>query len=100
LSQHIGEVCKAISPTRHSLEQHGVAQKINSSLLSRNLFRKDTMKTGFGQLGQRAVSRYFYQKAFEHFKAIKQNEVYQNALWYLFFGTWCDEDSDNLLLCR
>jgi hypothetical protein len=58
------------------------------------------MKTGFAQLGQSVVSRHFYEKAFEHFKAIKENKVYQNALWYLFFGTWCDQESDNLLLCR
>jgi hypothetical protein len=58
------------------------------------------MRTSFAQSGQWIVSRYFYEKAFEHFKAIKQNEVYQNALWYLFFGTSFDQDSDNLLLCR
>src|SRR6266404_1247299 len=58
------------------------------------------MKSGFAQSGQSIVSRQFYEAAFEHFKAIKQNQVYQNALWYLFFGTWCDDESDNLLLCR
>jgi hypothetical protein len=46
------------------------------------------------------VSRYFYEKAVEHFPAIRKNEVYQNALWYLFFGASFDQDSDMLLLCR
>jgi hypothetical protein len=58
------------------------------------------MKTVLPQLGQWVVSRRFYNAAFQYFPAIKENEVYQNALWYLFFGTWFDEESDNLLLCR
>src|SRR5436190_5417327 len=46
------------------------------------------------------VSIVFYNAVFERFREIKDKEVYQNALWYLFFGTSFDQDSDNLLLCR
>jgi hypothetical protein len=58
------------------------------------------MKATFGQLSQWVVSRRFYEAAFEHFPAIKGHEVYQNGLWYLFFGTSFDQDTDRLLLCR
>jgi len=58
------------------------------------------MKATFGQLSHWVVSRHFYESAFEHFPAIKEREVYQNGLWYLFFGTFFDQDTDRLLLCR
>src|SRR5215510_3392688 len=58
------------------------------------------MKAKFGQLSQWVVSRRFHEAAFEHFPAIKGHAVYQNALWYLFFGTSFDQDTDRLLLCR
>jgi hypothetical protein len=58
------------------------------------------MKPNFAQSGQWVVSRQLYEAAFEHFPAIRGNKVYQNALWYLFFATSFDQDSDRLLLCR
>jgi hypothetical protein len=58
------------------------------------------MKTAFVQSDRWLVSRHFYEAAFEHFPAIRENEVYQNALWYLFFATSFDQDTDRLLLCR
>src|SRR5947207_12344289 len=46
------------------------------------------------------VSIVFYKLVFRHFPKTEKNPAYRNLLWYLFWGTYFDDDTQRRLLCR